>query len=142
MDSVTGEDGQKISFEQSSRTERTSSGDVHEFLVLKIFAGGADTETTVRIAYRAANAVRFFKDHDEFYWNVTGNDWKVPIDEASASVALPGAAAGQFKAQAFTGAFGARGRDAASSIDGSNITFETAASSAASQRPHRRYLHS
>ncbi len=126
VDSVTGEDGQKIRFEQSSRTERTSSGDVHEFLVLKIFAGGADTETTVRIAYRAANAVRFFKDHDEFYWNVTGNDWKVPIDEASASVSLPGAAAGQFKAQAFTGAFGARGKDAASSIDGSNITFETA----------------
>jgi uncharacterized membrane protein YgcG len=126
VDSVTGEDGQKIRFEQSSRNERTSTGDVHEFLVLKIFAGGADTETTVHIAYRAANAVRFFKDHDEFYWNVTGNDWKVPIDEASAFVSLPSAAAGQFKAQAFTGAFGARGKDAAASVDGSNITFETA----------------
>jgi uncharacterized membrane protein len=126
VDSVTGEDGQKIRFEQSSRSERTSTGDVHEFLVLKIFAGGADTETTVHIAYRAANAVRFFKDHDEFYWNVTGNDWKVPIDEASAFVSLPSAAAGQFKAQAFTGAFGARGKDATPSVDGSNITFETA----------------
>ena len=126
VDSVTGEDGGKIRFEQSSRSERTSAGDMHEFLVLKIFAGGDDTETAVHIAYRASNAVRFFKDHDEFYWNVTGNDWKVPIDEASAFVSLPSAAAGQFKAQAFTGAFGARGKDAASSIEGSNITFETA----------------
>ena len=38
VDSVTDETGQKIKFEQSSRTERTSSGDQHQFLVLKIFA--------------------------------------------------------------------------------------------------------
>ncbi len=62
----------------------------------------------MHITYRAANAVRFFKDHDEFYWNVTGNDWKVPIEEASAFVALPSAAAGQLKAQAFTGGYGSR----------------------------------
>ena len=74
--------------------------------------------------YRAANAVRFFKDHDEFYWNVTGNDWKVPIESASAFVALPSAAAGQVKAQAFTGAFGSREQEAVTSIDGSNISFD------------------
>jgi uncharacterized membrane protein len=125
VDSVTDETGQKIRFEQSTRAERTSDGSVHQFLALRIYAGGTDTERTVRITYRASNAVRFFKDHDEFYWNVTGNDWKVPIDSASAFVALPSAAAGQLKAQAFTGAFGAREKDATTAIEGSNITFES-----------------
>ena len=99
VDSVTDENDQKIKFEQSSRDEHTLSGATHQFLVLKIFAGGTDTERTVRISYRASNAIRFFPDHDEFYWNVTGNDWKVPIDSASAFVALPSAAAGQIKAK-------------------------------------------
>jgi uncharacterized membrane protein YgcG len=125
VDSVTGETGQKIKYEQSTRTESTRNGPDHQFLVLKIYAGGTDTERTVRIAYRAANAVRFFDDHDEFYWNVTGNDWKVPIDEASAFVALPSAADGQLKAQAFTGSFGSREQEATSNIDGSNINFAT-----------------
>ncbi len=125
VDSVTDETGQKIRFEQSTRAERTSDGSVHQFLALRIYAGGTDTERTVRITYRASNAVRFFKDHDEFYWNVTGNDWRVPIDSASAFVALPSAATGQLKAQAFTGAFGAREKDATTAIEGSNITFES-----------------
>jgi uncharacterized membrane protein len=125
VDSVTDENNQKIRFEQSSRTERTYNGPDNQFLVLEIFAGGTDTERTVRISYTASNAVRFFKDHDEFYWNVTGNDWKVPIDSASAFVAMPSAAAGQLKAQAFTGAYGSRETDATSKIAGSNISFET-----------------
>ncbi len=124
VESVTDEGGDKIRYEQSSRSEQTADGRVDQFLALRIYAGGTDTERTIRITYKAANAVRFFKDHDEFYWNVTGNDWKVPIAEASAFVALPGAAAGKgLKAQAFTGAFGGRGQDASSSIEGSNISF-------------------
>ncbi len=43
---------------------------------------------TYIIAYEAENVVLFFNDHDELYWNVTGNYWKAPIKEASATVAL------------------------------------------------------
>jgi uncharacterized membrane protein len=125
VDSVTDENGQNIKFEESTRTELVAGGDRHAFLVLKIYAGGEDTEHTVRITYRASNAIRFFKDHDEFYWNVTGNDWKVPIDSSSAFVAMPSAAAGQLKAQAFTGLFGSRAKEVSSTVDGGNITFET-----------------
>ncbi len=127
VDSVTDENGHKIKYEQSTRIEPTRNGPDHQFLVLKIYAGGTDTERTVRISYHAANAVRFFDDHDEFYWNVTGNDWKVPIDEASAFAAMPSAAAGQLKAQAFTGGYGSRGQEATTNIDGSNISVETSA---------------
>ena len=126
VDSVTDESGQKIKFEKSTRNERTSDGAVHSFLALKIYAGGTDTERTVRISYRTSNAVRYFPDHDEFYWNTTGNDWKVPIEEASAFVALPSAAAGQLRAQAFTGIFGSRTEDATVRIDGSYVSFESA----------------
>ena len=125
VDSVTDESGQKLRFEQSTRGERTSDGAVHSFLALKIYAGGTDTERTVHIAYRASNAVRFFPDHDEFYWNATGNDWKVPIEEASAFVALPSAAAGQIKVQAFTGLFGSHAQDATTRIDGSFVNVES-----------------
>jgi uncharacterized membrane protein YgcG len=125
VDSVTDENGAKIRYEQSTRSERIIGGGTGRFLVLKIYAGGADTERTVRITYRSPNATRFFRDHDEFYWNATGNDWKVPIDSATAAVALPSAAAGQFKAQAFTGGYGSRAQDAAVSIEGSAVNFET-----------------
>ena len=126
VDSVTDENGDKLKFEQSTRTERVAGGDHHAFLVLKIYVAGTDTERTVHIAYRASDAIRFFKDYDEFYWNVTGNDWKVPIDSATAFVALPSAAASQLKAQAFTGPFGSHADDAISTVDGSNVTFDAA----------------
>ena len=43
---------------------------------------------TYVITYQVENAILFFDDHDELYWNVTGNDWKAPIREASADVTL------------------------------------------------------
>ena len=43
---------------------------------------------TYVITYRIENAILFFEDHDELYWNVTGNAWKAPIRDASADVML------------------------------------------------------
>jgi uncharacterized membrane protein len=43
---------------------------------------------TYVITYKVENAVLFFDDHDELYWNVTGNYWWAPINEASANVTL------------------------------------------------------
>jgi uncharacterized membrane protein len=43
---------------------------------------------TYVITYKVENVVLFFSDHDELYWNVTGNYWRAPIKEASASVSL------------------------------------------------------
>src|ERR1700733_3511329 len=67
---------------------------------------------TVEIDYTVRDGMRFFEDHDEFYWNVTGNDWPVPIDHASANVAFPESAAGSLRAQAFTGVYGSAERGA------------------------------
>ena len=47
-----------------------------------------DGNQTYVITYQVENAILFFSDHDEFYWNVTGNHWKAPIQEASADISL------------------------------------------------------
>ena len=42
------------------------------------------------ITYRTSGQLGFFKEHDELYWNVTGNDWAFPIEKASFRLRLPG----------------------------------------------------
>lgn len=41
------------------------------------------------ISYTAAGALTYFSDHDELYWNVTGNGWGYPIQKGIATVSLP-----------------------------------------------------
>jgi uncharacterized membrane protein len=115
--SVTDENGNKLKFESSK------SGDFRD---LKIYIPGAvDATRVVNIDYSVRNGVRFFDNYDEFYWNVTGNDWPVPIDHASAFVTLPENAAGGLRAQAFTGRYGSNESAATSEVKGANVLFET-----------------
>jgi uncharacterized membrane protein len=115
--SVTDEEGKKLKYESSK-----SGG----YLDLKIYIPGAEDATrVVNIDYTARNAIRSFDDHDEFYWNVTGNDWPVPIDHASAFVTLPPPAAGGLRAQAFTGVYGSTEGEATSEVKGADVMFET-----------------
>ncbi|MBP6859924.1 MAG: DUF2207 domain-containing protein [Candidatus Magasanikbacteria bacterium] len=44
---------------------------------------------TYIISYTVQNVVKFLKTNDQFYWNITGNAWEVPIAEASASISFP-----------------------------------------------------
>jgi uncharacterized membrane protein YgcG len=117
ISSVTDGSGGKLKYESS-----TSGGSRD----LKIYIPDAvDGTRTVEITYRVRNGTRFFSDYDEFYWNVTGNDWPVPIDHASATVHFPGTAAGSLRAQAFTGAYGSAEHDARATINGAEAQFET-----------------
>ena len=115
--SITDGEGGKLKYDSS-----VSNG----FRTLKIYIPDAvDTTRMVEIKYRVRNGTRFFKDYDEFYWNVTGNDWPVPIDHASATVHFPDSAAGSLRAQAFTGVYGSSQRDATAEVQGSEARFET-----------------
>src|SRR5690606_32576246 len=62
-----------------------------DFLQLKI--GDADkyvdNEQDYHITYQVLGGIRSFEEHDELYWNVTGTDWPVPIQNASATIRLP-----------------------------------------------------
>jgi uncharacterized membrane protein len=115
--SVRDENGSPLKFKQAVS---------HGFLVLTIYIPGAeDVEKTVDIQYTVFNGVRFFDQHAEFYWNVTGNDWSVPIDSASVFLKLPDTAAGKLKAQAMTGAYGSTAQDATVTVDGSAVTVQS-----------------
>jgi uncharacterized membrane protein len=114
---VTDGNGHKLKYESRKK------GDYRD---LKIYIPGAvDTTRTVEIDYTLRDAIRFFEDHDEFYWNVTGNDWPVPIDHATARVSFPVSAAGSLRAQAFTGVYGSTGHEATSDVNGPDVSFET-----------------
>lgn len=81
---------------------------------------------TYTIEYETDRQIRFFDDHDEVYWNVTGNEWVFPIDEVVARVVLPqGVAASKWTA--YTGYYGDTGKNytASSAEGGSEITFRT-----------------
>jgi uncharacterized membrane protein YgcG len=117
VDSVTDGEGQALKHEVSR------DGDYKK---IKIYIPGAsDTTKTVVITYSVPNAIRWFDDHDEFYWNVTGNDWPVPIDHAAATVSFPANTAGSLRAQAFTGVYGSHDQEATAQVNGSRAEFES-----------------
>ena len=115
--SITDENGRKLKYDSST------SGAYRD---LKIYLpDAADTTKTVDISYRVRNGTRFFDQYDEFYWNVTGNDWPVPIDHAAAAVQFPAVANDSLRAQAFTGVYGSTERDATATVSGSAADFAT-----------------
>jgi hypothetical protein len=61
------------------------------------------------LSYRTTRQLGFFDEHDELFWNVTGNDWQFPIDVASAIVHLPEGVAEPLQFTAYTGASGEAG---------------------------------
>ncbi|MDZ7790519.1 MAG: DUF2207 domain-containing protein [Xanthomonadales bacterium] len=84
-------------------------------------------EHTYTLVYRTAWQVGFFEDFDELYWNVTGNAWGFPIEQASAVVKLPsGASPDELRLDAYTGRQGEQGTDAVGEVvSGSRARFET-----------------
>lgn len=68
---------------------------------------------TYQLSYAVKGAVRFQREFDEFYWNVTGNDWQFPIQSASFQLALPeGAEIVPGGISFYTGFAGEKGRAA------------------------------
>lgn len=74
----------------------------------RIRIGDPDLTVTGRqtyvIRYRLERGIGFFDQHDEFYWQVTGTQWPVPITRVSARVRLPDhQQGGDFEAWCFAG---------------------------------------
>jgi hypothetical protein len=84
--------------------------------------GAADATRTVVVRYRVGNGLRFFDEHDELYWNVTGDEWDVPIEHASALVRLPEGVS-NVRATAFSGVYGSTER-ATATVSGNTVRAE------------------
>jgi uncharacterized membrane protein len=115
IEAVTDDEGRELRYESSRE---------RHYRKLKIWVPGAtDVTKTVKVRYRVVNALRFFEEHDELYWNVTGDEWEVPIESASAVVRLPDGASG-IRATAFRGAHGSTEQSAVS-IEANGVRVET-----------------
>lgn len=61
--------------------------------IINLKIGDPDTTITGEhiydISYTVRGAFTYFSDHDELYWNVTGNDWDVSIHRAKAIIQFP-----------------------------------------------------
>ena len=77
-----------------------------------------------QFAYSTNRQLGFFRDHDELYWNVTGNAWKFPIDVATATVLLPANVRSRVTdLSVYSGYQGDKGKATARNDDDGNPTF-------------------
>jgi uncharacterized membrane protein YgcG len=106
------------------RTEPRGNG-------VRVYLGSANVmldraEHTYELVYRTDRQMGFFADHDELYWNVTGNGWEFEIDRATARVILPSEIpVGEIKLEAYTGAQGARGTNYTAKLENGVPVFTT-----------------
>jgi uncharacterized membrane protein len=101
--SATDSDGGKLKLEQNREGR---------YVKFKIYVPAAEDATrTILLHYRVLDALRFFQDHDELYWNVTGNEWDNQIELVTAHIELPAGVTG-LHAVAYTGVTGSRTEDA------------------------------
>jgi uncharacterized membrane protein YgcG len=104
------------------RTEGITGG-------VRVYAGSPDVllsngAHTYVFTYGTDRQIRYFDDHDELYWNVTGNGWMFRIARASATVTLPdGARVG--RTAVYTGPLGSTESAARMSVSGDEANFET-----------------
>jgi uncharacterized membrane protein YgcG len=85
---------------------------------------------TYTLTYGTTFQLGFFENHDELYWNVTGNGWEFPIEHASATVMLPREASKHIRSfEAYTGPQGAKGKAYTAALDPTTgeVTFATTA---------------
>lgn len=84
---------------------------------VRIYLGSAAVtlprgEHTYELHYRTDRQMGFFADHDELYWNVTGQGWNFPMDRVSASVRLPPEIpASEIRLEGYTGLQDQAGQD-------------------------------
>lgn len=97
----------------------------------RIYFGDANTIIPTGLhdytfTYTVTRELGFFADHDELYWNVTGNGWVFPILSASADIALPtGVPQDKITTAGYTGLAGSKAQDFTMSTAEGGAVFKT-----------------
>ncbi|MFA6513450.1 MAG: DUF2207 domain-containing protein, partial [Patescibacteria group bacterium] len=97
----TNQDGKKFELKLDNVSVADENGRSYKFVkswidekILRLKIGDADLYVTGEhqyiISYKVFGALTYYSDHDELYWNVTGNEWNVPIAFSRAQVTMPG----------------------------------------------------
>ncbi|HTC62056.1 MAG TPA: DUF2207 domain-containing protein [Candidatus Saccharimonadales bacterium] len=112
LEDATDDAGQPLKVESSRQGH---------YLKWKIYVDDAtDVDRTIHLRYKVRNGLKFFEDHDELYWNVTGDEWDVPVHDASAQILLPPGVTG-VRTNVFTGSFGSTAHGGEASTSGSTV---------------------
>ena len=96
----TNQDGKKYKLEFNNFSVQDENGKGYRFTtssidekIIRLKIGDPDRLISgiynYIITYTVEGALTYFSDHDELYWNITGNEWTVPIVQASALIRLP-----------------------------------------------------
>ncbi len=97
----------------------------------KLLNFGDDTyltrgQHTFTVIYKTNRQLGFYENHDELYWNVTGNGWRLPIDRLIARVHLPASISDKdIRWEAYTGRYGSRQKNVVASPISHGVQFTT-----------------
>lgn len=81
---------------------------------------------TYIISYSVKGALGYFSDHDELYWNITGNGWDVPIQKTTANITLPpDVPEDKIKVVCYTGGYKETKHNCTGEINGSKTTISS-----------------
>ncbi len=110
---------------ESWHTEKKSNG-------VRVYMGSANRllqpgKYQYEISFVTNRQLGFFGDHDELWWNVTGNGWSFPIDRVVATVDFPfRVAAEDLQLSVYMGRYGSTETSAtAEVVTASQVRFET-----------------
>ena len=100
-------------YDEANQPLRTAVSYPDRYVTIKAWVPGAvDTKKTVSVVYHVRRGIMQHDDHDELYWNATGNEWHAPISHAEVFVTMPPAVAdAEVRTFAYTGTLGAAGQD-------------------------------
>lgn len=89
-------------------------------------------EHTYFISYTVRNVISFYRNHDELYWDVNGDQWLQPFESVRATLKT-GARIIAPDAVCYTGSFGSKAKDCTISPNSSGLRAETTKRLAPSQ---------
>ncbi len=101
-----------VSIERNGKPEDYHTRSIKNGIRIYIGNESVDIDPGVHtyvLTYITTRQLRTFESYDELYWNVTGNAWRFPIAQASATVRLP-KGADVLQTDAYTGPLGAKGK--------------------------------
>lgn len=76
--------------------------------------------------YSVSGALTYFSDHDELYWNITGNDWNIPIDKVTGVLSIQGnSSAADYQIECFTGVVGSQTKNCTIIPQNNELSFAT-----------------
>lgn len=110
--------------DELGKTYRYTSSNVNNNVSIKI----GDPNSTITglhtyvITYSVKGALTYYSDHDELYWNITGNDWTIPILYASTEISFPKElVSDEVKLSCFTGVRGSTAQNCISQFENGKV---------------------